>query len=87
MGRHVRIREWACGPNGFGYKLSTSALNQIAKTKQTYPPAKKQGRYWVIDEDAQFIGMVTRAEIPQHIPEKAKALMEKTLNGCQTPQA
>ncbi|AYN30174.1 hypothetical protein D8682_26250 [Buttiauxella sp. 3AFRM03] len=84
MGRHIPIREWASGPNGFSYELKYSALNHIAKTKQTFPPAVKQGRIWVVDEDAKFIGMVTRTEIPKNIPDKARALMEKTLNGCKT---
>lgn len=87
MGRHIPIRDWATGPNGFGYRLSSNALNLIAKTRQTYPAAIKQGRIWVVDEDARFIGMVTKTEIPRNIPDKARALMEKTLNGSQTSQA
>ncbi|AWX03634.1 hypothetical protein SPL90_00830 [Enterobacter hormaechei subsp. xiangfangensis] len=47
MGQLVTLHEWASGPNGFKYPLSNSALNKIAKTKQTYPPALKQGRRWV----------------------------------------
>jgi hypothetical protein len=87
MGRNVPIREWAMGPKGFSYELSDAALHRIAKTGQTYPRAKKQGRIWVVDEDAQFVGMIAQPEIPKNIPDKARALMEKTLHGRQTAQA
>jgi hypothetical protein len=47
MGQLVTINDWASGPNGFKEPISRAALHKIAKTKQTYPPAIKQGRRWV----------------------------------------
>ncbi|MEB6387761.1 excisionase [Kluyvera ascorbata] len=85
MGQLVTLDEWASGPNGFKYKLSKSALNKIAKTKQTYPPAIKQGRRWVVDEDARFIGMVGNVDIAPSLSDKARHLVEKAINGS-SPQ-
>lgn len=85
MGQLVTLHEWASGPNGFKYPLSNSALNKIAKTKQTYPPALKQGRLWVIDEDARFVGMVGSVDISSSLSDKARQLVEKAINGS-SPQ-
>ena len=82
MGQLVTLHEWASGPNGFKYPLSNSALNKIAKTKQTYPPALKQGRRWVIDEDARLVGSV---DISSSLSDKARQLVEKAINGS-SPQ-
>ena len=82
MGQLVAINEWASGPNGFKEPISRAALHKIAKTRQTYPPALKQGRRWVVDEDARFIGLVGRVEITQGISDQARQLVEKALNGC-----
>lgn len=82
MGQLVTIYDWASGPNGFKQPVSKSALNKIAKTKQTYPPAIKQGKRWVVDEDARFIGMVGNVDISSSISGKARQLVEKALNGC-----
>lgn len=85
MGQMVTIYDWASGPNGFKKAVSKAALNKIAKTKQTYPAAIKQGRTWVVDEDARFIGMVGNIDISSSISGKARQLVEKALNGC-SPQ-
>ena len=85
MGQLVTLHEWASGPNGFKYPSSNSALNKIAKTKQTYPPALKQGRRWVIDEDARFVGMVGSVDISTSLSDKARQLVEKAINGS-SPQ-
>ncbi|BET44067.1 MULTISPECIES: excisionase [Atlantibacter] len=82
MGQLVAINEWASGPNGFKEPISRAALHKIAKTRQTYPPAIKQGRRWVVDEDARFIGLVGRVEITSGISDQARQLVEKALNGC-----
>ncbi|MES4782447.1 hypothetical protein L0B07_17325 [Raoultella ornithinolytica] len=87
MGQLVTIYEWASGPNGFKYPVSKAALNKIAKTKQTYPAAIKQGYRWVVDEDARFIGMVGRPDISTSIPDKARLLVEKALNGSAPQKA
>lgn len=85
MGQLVSLSDWASGPNGFKEPPGMAALHRIAKTKQTYPPAVKQGRRWVVDEEAKFIGMVGRVEISNHLPPSARSLVEKALNGCKTP--
>ena len=82
MGQLVAINEWASGPNGFKEPISRAALHKIAKTRQTYPPAIKQGRRWAVDEDARFIGLVGRVEITSGISDQARQLVEKALNGC-----
>lgn len=85
MGQLVSLTIWAAGPNGFKEPPGRAALHRIAKTKQTYPPAVKQGRRWVVDEEARFVGMVDRVEISNHLPASARTLVEKALNGSKTP--
>ncbi|QQN35657.1 hypothetical protein JHW33_03155 [Rahnella aceris] len=85
MGQLVSLAEWAAGPNGFKEPPCKATLHRIAKTRQTYPPAVKQGRRWVVDEEARFIGMVERVEISNHLPAGARTLVEKALNGSKTP--
>ncbi|EFH8448814.1 hypothetical protein GHR28_04850 [Escherichia coli] len=84
MGQIVTIYEWASGPNGFREPVSKSSLHKIAKHKQTYPPALKLGRRWVIDEDARFIGMVSTPEVSSTLSDKARQLVEKALNGSSS---
>lgn len=85
MGQLVSLSEWAAGPNGFKEPPCKATLHRIAKTRQTYPPAVKQGRRWVVDEEARFVGMVERVEISNHLPAGARTLVEKALNGSKTP--
>lgn len=84
MGQLVTIYDWASGPNGFKYPVSKATLNKIAKTKQTYPAAIKQGRRWVIDEDARFIGIVGDVDISTSLSDKARHLVEKAFYGSST---
>ncbi|HGH3389034.1 excisionase [Citrobacter braakii] len=84
MAKTILIQDWAKGPNGFGYPQSQSRLNHLAKTGQIYPPAKKDGRRWVVDEDAVFIGCVGRPKISDNLPEDAKELVESVINGRTT---
>ncbi|MCL8123666.1 hypothetical protein M8309_09540 [Enterobacter hormaechei] len=68
--------------------LTSGCTNQRGagqKTKQTYPPALKQGRRWVIDEDARFVGMVGSVDISSSLSDKARQLVEKAINGS-SPQ-
>lgn len=81
MARTVLIQDWAKGPNGFGYPQKQSRLNHLAKTGQIYPPPRKDGKKWVVDEDATFIGCVGKINISRNLPEKAKSLVERTING------
>lgn len=84
MGQIVSIYDWASGPNGFKEPVSKSSLHKIAKYKQTYPPAIKHGRRWVIDEDARFIGMACTPELSTNLSGKARQLVEKALNGSSS---
>ncbi|MCL8167237.1 excisionase [Enterobacter kobei] len=84
MGQLVSLEDWASGPNGFKQPPSRAALHKIAKTGQTIPRALKQGRRWVIDEEAKFIGMLASPALPPRMPKAVKTLMEKVINGSQT---
>lgn len=81
MAKKVSLQEWATGPNGFSYPQSQARLNFLAKTGQIFPPPMKDGRKWVVDEDAIFIGCVGKPKISPNLPEKAKKLVEKGVNG------
>ena len=84
MGQLVSLKDWASGPNGFKQPPSRAALYRIAKTGQTMPRALKQGRRWVIDEEAKFIGLLASPVFPPHMPKAVKTLMERVINGSQT---
>lgn len=75
----VSIKEWAKAH--FKNPPCAATLRVIAKTKQTYPPAIKQGRRWLIDESAEFIGIVGTMKVPDGLPEPVQRLIEKAING------
>lgn len=81
MTKKVLLQDWATGPNGFDYPQKQSRLNYLAKAGQIFPPATKDGKRWVVDEDAIFIGCVGKPKISQNLPEAAKNLVEKVING------
>ena len=84
MTKTVLIQDWAAGPNGFGYPQNPRKLAHLAKTNQICPPAMKDGAKWVVYEDAKFIGVRGAVRISNDLPEAAKKLVEKTLNGKTT---
>jgi hypothetical protein len=84
MAKTVLIQDWAKGPNGFGYPQKQSRLNHLAKTGQISPPARKDGKKWVVTEDAVFIGSVGKIKISRDLPDKAKTLVERTIHGRAT---
>jgi hypothetical protein len=85
MTKTVLIEDWAVGPNGFDYPQSQERLNHLAKTGQISPPARKDGRKWVVDEDSVFIGTVGKLKISSSLTDSAKLLVERVRNG-RTPQ-
>ena len=84
MTKTVLIEEWAKGPNGFAYPQSQARLNHLAKTGQISPPARKDGRKWVVDEDSVFIGTVGKVKISRSLSDPAKSLVERVLHGRTT---
>jgi hypothetical protein len=60
-------------------KSSSSTIS--LKTGPIHPPATKDGRRWVVDEDAIFIGCVGKPKVSQNLPEAAKNFVEKVVNG------
>ena len=85
MGQLIPIKEWATGPNGFRYPPKPVTLNAYAKTGQIYPQPIKQGRCWVVDENAKFIGVQAKPDVSTNISRPARALLEKALHGS-SPQ-
>lgn len=82
MGKLVLMTTWAKAH--FEIPPCKASLRLYAKTKQTYPPAIRQGRRWVIDEDAEFVGVVDEITIPSNVPESVRILMERSINGSKT---
>lgn len=74
----ISLNEWAKAT--FRQPPCAATLRLIAKTKQTYPPAIKQGRRWLIDEDAKFIGIVGAMAAPDGLPEPVQRLIERAIN-------
>jgi hypothetical protein len=85
MAKVVPIEEWAAGPNGFGYPKERKELLKIARSGQIAPPAMKDGKRTVVYEDTKFIGKRKTAKISNHLPDEAKAYVERALNG-KTPR-
>ncbi|MFZ4218680.1 excisionase [Enterobacter ludwigii] len=81
MAKVVTIEEWAAGPNGFSYPKEPEELYKIAKTGQISPPAMKDGKKFVVYEDAKFIGRRKATKISKHLPDKVRAYVERSLNG------
>jgi hypothetical protein len=81
MAQLIPIKEWANGPNGFKYPPNPVTLSVYAKTGQIYPPAIKQGRRWVVEENAKFIGIQAHPDISSNVSRPARALLEKVING------
>lgn len=85
MGQLVPLMEWASSPKGFKYPPAPATLHRYAKTGQIIPAPIKQGSKWIVDENAKYVGVIAKAEIPSHLPASVRALLEKTINGSQTP--
>jgi hypothetical protein len=84
MTKTVLIEDWAVGPNGLDYPKTKKQLAHLAKTNQIYPPAMRDGWKWVVYEDAKFVGIQGGHKISKNIPEAARAIVERTLNGKTT---
>lgn len=83
MGKLVLMTTWAKAH--FEIPPCQASLNRYARTKQTFPPAIKQGCRWLIDEDAEFIGIVTAAKVREDLPQDIRADIERIMYGSQTP--
>lgn len=81
MAQLIPLAEWARGPNGFRYPPTAVTLGVYAKTGQIYPPPVKQGRRWVVDENARFIGLTARPEVSGNLSRHARVLLEKAVYG------
>lgn len=75
----VSLTDWA--EAHFKEPPGPTALRTIAKTRQTYPPAIRQGNRWVIDENAEFIGMAAPTAITPGLGDSASELVRRALNG------
>lgn len=81
MAQLIPLCEWARGPNGFRYPPTAATLSVYAKTGQIYPPPVKQGRRWVVDENARFIGLTARPDVSTNLSRPARVLLEKAIHG------
>ena len=60
---------------------SVSTLRNYAKQNMFSPPAKKEGRFWRVREDAELVGTLTTPVVKKSDP----VLLQRILNdGCQT---
>lgn len=84
MGRLIPISEWASGPNGWKYPPSNKSLNKYASTGQIYPRPLKQGKKWVVDEDAKFVGILATSPALESLSKPVSILVKKVLHGGQT---
>ncbi|MCS2147881.1 excisionase [Scandinavium manionii] len=75
----VSLTDWA--KTQFKEPPSAATLRVIAKTRQTYPPAIRLGTRWVIDENAEFIGMAAPTAITPGLSDGAHELVKRALHG------
>ncbi|ROW63689.1 excisionase [Cronobacter malonaticus] len=78
----MTLEEWAAQK----YRSNPPSLNTLrryAKQSMFTPPARKEGRYWRVREDAEIIGNITQPLIKS----SDSPLLQRILtDGCQTPQ-
>lgn len=81
MGQLIPITEWASGPNGWKYPPARATLYKYAATGQIHPIPKKQGKKWVVDADAKFVGILAAAPALERLPKPVSDLVKKGLGG------
>jgi hypothetical protein len=81
MGQLIPISEWASGPKGFKYPPKKTTLHKYAATDQIYPKPKRQGKKWVVDEDAVFVGILAPTPDMDRLPKPVSDLVKRALNG------
>ncbi|EPX1408394.1 excisionase [Cronobacter sakazakii] len=78
----MTLEEWAAQK----YRSNPPSLNTLrryAKQSMFTPPARKEGRYWRVREDAEITGNITQPLIKS----SDSHLLQRILtDGCQTPQ-
>lgn len=80
MGQMIRLRDWVKSKKGFGYPLSAYEISCIAKNRETWPPAQKRGKSWVVDEDAEFIGIQVKPAVSPDLSDDARKLVERAID-------
>ncbi|MCL6401859.1 excisionase [Pectobacterium carotovorum subsp. carotovorum] len=62
MARMLLLKVWAIDEFGDAAP-SSSTLHYYAKHNMIFPPPKKVGRKWMVEQDARFIGMISEPTI------------------------
>ncbi len=77
----LTLTEWAAEK----YRSNPPAkgtLTRYAKAGHFQPPARKEGRFWRVREDAELVGQLTAPEVKTN----DSPVLQRILNdGCQTP--
>lgn len=74
MAKMITLQKWAA--DYFDPVPKPSALFRFARTNQISPPAKKVGRTWYVEQNAEFVGLQDIA-----IPEDDELLTRIFANG------
>ncbi|ELQ6062916.1 excisionase [Cronobacter sakazakii] len=77
----MTLEEWAAQK----YRSNPPSLNTLrryAKQSMFTPPARKEGRYWRVREDAEITGNITQPVIKKS---DSPLLQRILIDGCQTP--
>lgn len=80
MLQNLKLEEWAAEK----YRSdppSISTLRRQAKAGHFYPPAKKEGRWWRVREDAELIGSLTKPEVKKGDSSRLQRILN---DGCET---
>ncbi|WP_368900385.1 excisionase [Mixta calida] len=80
MLQKLTLEEWAA----VKYKSNPPSLNTLrryAKQSMFTPPARKEGRYWRVREDAEITGNITQPSIKGSDSPILKRIL---FDGCQT---
>lgn len=82
MLRNLTLQEWAQRKYS-SHPPALGTLRQYAKNNFFNPPARKEGRYWRVREDAELVGNLERPEVKTN----DNPLLKRILNdGCETTE-
>ncbi|MBL5919734.1 excisionase [Enterobacter sp. RHB15-C17] len=77
----LTLEEWAADK----YRSNPPSLNTLrryAKQSMFCPPARKEGKFWRVREDAEITGNIAQPVINKSDPPKLQRILS---DGCQTP--
>lgn len=78
MSRMISLIDWA--QEEFGEQApSERVLKKYAKSRMIVPPAVKVGRYWMVDREARYVGVIAEPVVPANSNPRLRRIIA---DGC-----